>query len=118
VVEDDPAVRDLTKSRLIDLGYRVIESSNGKDALHIVSRQAEIDLLFTDLVMPGGMNGRELAEQACRLNRRLKVLYCSGYSEIVVSQGETDNVQPDLLQKPFTRIELARRIRKVLAKEL
>lgn len=115
LAEDNEPVREFAKSQLLDLGYRVLEAANGKDALKIVAERADIDLLFTDVVMPGGMTGRDLAVEACKLNPRLKVLYTSGYAEnAMVHQGLLDN-GVNLLTKPYTRLEMARRIRQVLA---
>jgi CheY-like chemotaxis protein len=63
---------------LINLGYRVIETTDGNEAMRILQDQLHVDLLFTDLVMPGGMNGRKLALEAVRIRPNLKVLFCSG----------------------------------------
>jgi len=114
LVEDDSALREFAKSQLVSLGYRVLEATNGREALQIIGEHAGIDLLLTDIVMPGGMNGRELGMEACKLNPKLKVLYCSGYAEnAVLHEGLLDrNVQ--FLSKPYTRGELARRIRSIL----
>jgi CheY-like chemotaxis protein len=89
-------------------------AENGKDALKIVAERSDIDLLFTDIVMPGGMNGRELGLEACRLNPKLKVLYSSGYAEnAILNEGLLDR-DVQFLGKPYTRRELAIRIRGVL----
>jgi CheY-like chemotaxis protein len=115
LVEDDDPVREFAKSLLADLGYQVLEAANGKDALEVLRTHTDVDLLFTDMVMPGGMNGRELAVAACELYPNLKVLYCSGYAEhAILHQGLPDQVAR-LLSKPYTRPELAKRIRAVLA---
>ena len=114
VVEDDPAVRGFAVAALEQLGYRVQTASGGAEALAVLEDGAEFDLLFTDVVMPGGMSGRELAEAATELRPGLKVLYTSGYTEnSVVHHGRLD---PDvqLLSKPYRRDELARRVRRVL----
>jgi CheY-like chemotaxis protein len=114
LAEDNAAVREFAKSQLEDLGYRVFDAGDGKEALRMIEEHPEIDLLFTDLVMPGGMNGRELAHEASRLNPRLKVLFCSGYAkDTVLHQGLLDE-DVQLLNKPYTRLELAKRIREVL----
>ena len=115
LVEDNAPVREFAKSQLVNLGYRVIETANGKDALKVIGERADIDLLFTDIVMPGGLNGRELGLEACRLNPKLKVLYCSGYAEnAILHEGLLDK-DVQFLSKPYTRGELARKIRGVLA---
>lgn len=114
LVEDNTAVLEFAQSQLVDLGYRVLVATNGKEALQVIRENADIDLLFTDVVMPGGMNGRELAMEASRLKPELNLLYCSGYAEnAIVHQGLLDKgVQ--LLQKPYTRLQLARMIRRAL----
>jgi PAS domain S-box-containing protein len=114
LVEDDNSLREFAHSQLLSLGYRVLHATNGREALSIISERADIDLLLTDIVMPGGMNGRELGREAFKLNPKLKVLYCSGYADkAVLNEGLLDrNVQ--FLSKPYTRIELARRIRCML----
>jgi CheY-like chemotaxis protein len=117
LVEDNEPVREVAKSQLADLGYKVLVASNGRDALEIVKEDDDIDLLFTDLVMPGGMCGHELAHEARRLSPNLKVLYSSGYSDaqaIHPGQLDEDEKNVELLNKPYTRIELARKIRAVL----
>jgi CheY-like chemotaxis protein len=80
----------------------------------VLSGSGEVDLLFTDVVMPGGMNGRELSEQARRLRPGLKVLFVSGYSENVIAhQGRLDP-GVHLLSKPYTQIALARKALQIL----
>jgi CheY-like chemotaxis protein len=114
LVEDNAPVREFAKTQLLHLGYQVLEAANGKDALAILREHLEIELLFTDVVMPGGLNGRELAHEARRLYPMLKVLFCSGYAEsAILHLGLLDeNVQ--LLNKPYSRLQLARRIRGML----
>jgi CheY-like chemotaxis protein len=99
---------------LVDLGYRVFEAANGNDALKVLAEHQGIDLLFTDLVIPGGLNGRQLAQQASLLKPELKVLYCSGYAESAVHHQGWLNKEIQLLNKPYTRLELARRVRGAL----
>lgn len=114
VVEDDDLVRQNVLHQLADLGYRVTGAENGAKALDILKSHESIDLLFTDVVMPGGINGRQLAEAAAQLRPGLKILFTSGYTEnAIVHQGRLDRgVQ--LLSKPYRREELAAKIRKVL----
>jgi len=114
LVEDNDAVREFAKSQLVDLGYRVFEAANGNDALKVLAEHQGIDLLFTDLVIPGGLNGRQLAQQASLLKPELKVLYCSGYAESAVHHQGWLNKEIQLLNKPYTRLELARRVRGAL----
>ena len=113
LVEDDASVRRYAHQQLVALGYRVIEAHDGAQALEFLRGGAAVDLLFTDVVMPG-MSGRELAEQATQLRPGLKVLYTSGYAEdAIVHQGRLD-AGVHLLSKPYRREEMARRIREAL----
>ena len=113
-VEDDDMVRDHVASELKALGYVVLTAHSGADALDVLRSDAKIDLLFSDVVMPGGMSGPQLAEQALRLRPGLRVLYTSGYTEnTVIHQGRVDpGVQ--LLNKPYRRQDLAVKLRGVL----
>ena len=111
VVEDDEALRLYTVEVLSDLGYCVLAAANAAAALEIIGRSPHIDLLFTDIVMPGGMNGRQLADEAIRQKSMLKVLFTTGYTaNAIVHHGRLD---PDveLISKPFTYESLGRKIR-------
>jgi CheY-like chemotaxis protein len=114
VVEDDPQVRRLTAHRLGDLGYRVIECADGPGAMAILESAQPIDLLFTDVVMPGGLNGRELAGTARRRRPNLKILLTSGYAEAALADRAADDETFTILTKPYNRRALAERIRSVL----
>lgn len=114
VVEDDAGVRRLAVTQLRSLGYRVLEVSDGMSALALLRDDDSIDLLFTDVVMPGGMTGRQVAEESRRLRPAMKVLFTSGYTqETIFHQGK---LEPGvhLLSKPYRRDGLARKIREVL----
>ncbi len=114
VVEDDQMVRDYVVAQLQSLGYTVIEAANGPTAVTILDSAEPVDLLFTDIVMPGGMSGRELADEARRRRPQLKVLFTSGYTEnAVVHHGRLDP-GVDLLNKPFAKRALAAKVRSVL----
>jgi CheY-like chemotaxis protein len=114
VVEDDPQVRSFVVTLLTELGYRVLEAVDGQQALRFLDSDAAIDLLFTDVVMPGGMNGRELAEKVAPRRRGLKTLFTSGYTEnAIVHQGKLD-AGTHFLPKPYRREDLARKLREVL----
>ncbi|MCK6451135.1 MAG: PAS domain S-box protein [Alphaproteobacteria bacterium] len=114
VVEDDGMVRAYALRQLQSLGYRVIEACNGSDALERLRETGRVDLLFTDVVMPGGLNGRQLAAEVRRILPDVKVLYTSGYTEnAIVHQGRLDP-GVELLNKPYRRADLARKLRKVL----
>ena len=110
VVEDDADVRTLTRTLLESLGYEVLEAGDPQQALRVVRDNANIALLLTDVVLPGGMNGPKLAEAVRHLRPGVKVLYMSGYTEnAVLHHGRLDpGVQ--LLQKPFTKGELASKV--------
>jgi signal transduction histidine kinase len=114
VVEDDPLVRDFVVGQLADLGYDTLNVSNGPEALEILASGEAIDLMFSDIVMPGGMNGRELARQALGLRPELKILLTSGYSEKSVASHDGVPVTLSLLSKPYGRKQLASAIRGAL----
>jgi len=116
IVEDDPYVRSHAIASLESIGYRVIVASDGPEALSLLRGGAEPDLLFTDLVMPGGVDGWELAAKARDLRPGLKVLFTSGYPlETLTDRGATDPGAP-LLSKPYRLADLARCVREVLDK--
>jgi len=114
VVEDEQDVREYSKEVITELGYKVIDAPDGASALALLSVHEEIELLFTDVGLPGGMNGRQLAEEARRLRPDLKVLFTTGYARnAIVHEGRLDpGVQ--LITKPFTYLALAERLRDVL----
>lgn len=114
VVEDDASVRKLVVANLGQLGYRVLEAADGAAALKLLRGDANIDLLFTDVILPGGMNGRELADESRRLRPGLRVLFTSGYTQnSIVHQGKLDE-GVHLLSKPYRREELSGKVREVL----
>jgi PAS domain S-box-containing protein len=114
VVEDDDALRAYTTEILNELGYRVLQAPNGAAALDIIEREPEIDLLFTDIVMPGGINGKQLADEALLRRPKLKVLFTTGYTRnAIVHRGQLDpGVQ--LISKPFSFNELSAKVRTIL----
>jgi signal transduction histidine kinase len=115
VVEDDLLLRTLVAGQVRSLGYATLTAANAAEALIAIDGPAEIDLLLTDMIMPGGMNGRELAEEALRRRASLKILYTSGYSDTaIIHDGHLD---PGvlLLAKPYQKSDLARMIRAALA---
>ncbi len=114
VVEDDADVRAFVAGQLRDLGYQVIEAMDGPSAKKILDSDQSIDLLFTDVVMPGGMTGRQLAEDAMRRGPNLKTLFSSGYTEnSIIHQGKLDP-GVNFLPKPFRRQDLALKVREAL----
>jgi PAS domain S-box-containing protein len=114
VVEDDALVRNYVVAQLRSLGYDVRTAANATEALRIIDRADVLDLLFTDVIMPGSMNGRELSDEALKRRPDLKVLFTSGYTEnAIVHHGRLD---PGvlLLAKPYRKADLARMIRQAL----
>jgi len=114
VVEDSAEVRRVAVNHLLAFGYRVIEAGNGREALERLAEDDTIDLLFTDVVMPGGISGPELARQARGLRPGLKVLFTSGYAETAMDGGLLAGLSGNLLSKPYRKEELARKLREVL----
>jgi CheY-like chemotaxis protein len=114
VVEDDALVRDYVVRQLQSLGYLPLAAANAAEALARVDAGEAFDLLFTDVIMPGGMNGRELAEEIARRRPGTKVLFTSGYTEnAIVHHGRLDPGVA-LLNKPYRKKDLAEKIRQVL----
>jgi PAS domain S-box-containing protein len=115
VVEDDPLVRNYVAAQLAGLGYATILAATGDDALAKIDGGMAFDLLFTDVIMPGSMNGRQLADAAAHRRPALKVLFTSGYTEdAIVHHGRLD-AGVLLLNKPYRKADLARMIRLALA---
>jgi PAS domain S-box-containing protein len=114
IVEDDALVRGSVTAQLQSLGYKTLSAAGAAEALRMVEDGAQFDLLFTDVIMPGKMNGRQLAEEIAKRRSRLKVLFTSGYTEnAIIHHGRLD---PGvlLLAKPYRKIELARMLRNAL----
>jgi CheY-like chemotaxis protein/anti-sigma regulatory factor (Ser/Thr protein kinase) len=115
VVEDEDDVRSFTSEVLRDLGYGVLEAADGATALRLLRQDPNVVLLFTDVGLPGGMNGRQLAEEASRLRPDLKVIYTTGYARnAIVHHGRLDP-GVELIAKPFTQASLAGKINRVLS---
>ncbi|KWV57120.1 hybrid sensor histidine kinase/response regulator [Rhizobium altiplani] len=112
VVEDDERVRRVVVARLTKAGYSVLESEDAASALELLSTSEPIDLLFTDIVMPGGMTGDELARRAVLLRPGLKVLFTSGYAEPGIANKSLPTA--NWLKKPYTAHELSIRLRQLL----
>jgi CheY-like chemotaxis protein len=112
MVEDDPSLRAVVRIALSRLGYRVLEASTGAGALEAwAQNRNEIRLLLTDLVMPGGMNGKELARRLLKEEPELKVIYMSGYSTEVAGKDLSLEAGANFLGKPFQASDLAQTIR-------
>ena len=117
VVEDNVQVRNLVATLLDNLGYQVIEANQAADALERLDEISDIDLMLTDIVLPGAMTGQALAAQARRPWPALKVLYMSGYAGDAMNAHDWPDDQTKLLQKPFRKEDLAREFRAVLDTE-
>jgi CheY-like chemotaxis protein len=115
VAEDDPAVREAAVALLRDLGYRVLEASNGDEALQMIKSGAPVDLLFTDVVMPGSRRSTEVVKEGRFLLPHMAVLYTSGYAEGQLLKGGRLDADVLLLSKPYTAESLARHVRQALA---
>ena len=113
VVEDDDMVRDHVVRQVGSLGYHVSEAPDGPSGLEILRARADVDLLFTDIVMPGGMSGRDLAEAARQLRPELRILFTSGYGGDDAGPDARPDQGFELLRKPYGRQELARRMREM-----
>jgi len=114
VLEDDDDVRTYSVESLRDFGYRVVEAHDGPSALRLLERQARVDLLFSDVVLPGGMTGAQVAAKARELRPDLKVLFTTGYARnAIIHHGRLDK-GVDLITKPFTAGDLAARVRDIL----
>lgn len=114
VVEDNGEVRKIVVSQLTDLGYRIVEAENAEEALAILRRDDAIDLLFTDVVMPGAMGGDDLARAARAIRPKLKLLLTSGFAKASIDQGPNSPLFENFLSKPYRKSELAAKLRGVL----
>jgi CheY-like chemotaxis protein len=114
VLEDDDEVRAYSAEILRELGYRVIEAHDGPAALRLLDQQPRVDLLFTDVVLPGGMTGAQVAAQARATRPSLKVLFTTGYARnAIIHHGRLDK-GVHLITKPFSFEDLAAKVRDIL----
>jgi PAS domain S-box-containing protein len=115
IVEDDPLVRKYVITQIQSLGYSTLDAANATEALEIIDNEPAIDLLFTDVIMPGPMNGRHLVDAALKRRPELKTLFTSGYTEnAIVHHGRLDSGVL-LLAKPYRKSDLARMLRQAIA---
>ncbi|WP_315813307.1 hybrid sensor histidine kinase/response regulator [Bradyrhizobium sp. SZCCHNR2028] len=114
IVEDRPDVAELARSILEDFGYRIEVAANAHAALELLDSEVRFDLLFTDLVMPGGMNGTVLAREARKSQPKLKVLLTTGYSDAAVERADANIGEFEIINKPYRRTDLVRRVRQLL----
>jgi CheY-like chemotaxis protein len=116
VIDDEPVVRMLIVDILEELGYAALEASDGPEGLTVLQSKARVDLLITDVGLPGGLNGRQVADAARVLRPGLKVLFITGYAEnAVLSHGHLEHGM-QVVTKPFAVEELGRRISAILSK--
>jgi len=114
VVEDDEEVNQFACEALQDRGYRVLAAPDGQTALRLLGEEPGIELLFTDVVLPGGMNGRQLADEVQKRRPGVKVLFATGYTRnAIIHQGRLD-ADVELLTKPFTADALGKKVRQIL----
>jgi len=115
LVEDEDMVRDLAHFALLDSGYQVLQASHGKEALQLAQQHnGPIHLLLTDVVMPGGMSGRDLSESLTSIRPEIKVLFMSGYADHAIVQHGVLEPGTAFLQKPFTPVSLTQKVRETL----
>jgi PAS domain S-box-containing protein len=114
VVEDDGDVRAYAKEALAEIGYRVLEAADAQHALQTLEDEPGVDLLLTDVGLPGGMDGRQLSDRARAQKPELKTLYTTGYARNAIVHHDQLDADVELITKPFTQAELARRVRRVL----
>jgi two-component system NtrC family sensor kinase len=114
LVEDDEDVSRFVIDALTDIGYRVQHAANAAAALELLETMPDVQLLLTDVILPGGMNGRELATEVHKRRPKLPVLFATGYTRnAIIHDGRLDS-DVDLLTKPFTTEALARKVRQVI----
>lgn len=115
VVEDQPEIRTLVEKMLKKMGYSVTAASGGLEALSIINCGDPFDLLFTDVIMPGGMNGHQLAEEVKKVDPRIRVLYTSGYAAYAFENldvEEQENLK--IIRKPYRSVDLKEALSDVL----
>jgi PAS domain S-box-containing protein len=115
VVEDNDAVRDVAAAMIEDMGFETLQACNGNEALRIIEQRQDIDLVLSDVIMAGGMNGPELASKALKVRPALKLLFMSGYAPGSVRQIQELPKSFDLVNKPFTRNDLTAKVMRALA---
>lgn len=114
VVDDEEGLRTLACDSLEELGYEVLLANDARQALQELKKHPDINLLFSDVVMPGGINGFELAEQASEMYPQLKILLTSGYTQNAMARNGQVRFESDLLTKPYSRSDLSDRVREML----
>ena len=107
-------MRQYASTQLSQLGYKVITAPNGSVALDIIRNNPDIDLLFTDMIMPGGVSGADVTREALGIRPELKCLYTSGFTGEALSNIEAGQQYIGLLSKPYNRLELSQKIRNAI----
>jgi CheY-like chemotaxis protein len=118
VVEDDPDVRTLSVALLAELGYETVEAMDGKEAIEVLQQTTGIDLLFTDVGLPGGMSGIDVAREASQHFPDIKILFTSGYGDDVLTRHGGIEPNAELIHKPFRKEELAQKLRAAMGQTL
>ena len=114
VVEDQLDVGDYAETVLTEFGYTVLRADNADEALALLDGAGHIDLLFSDLIMPGGMNGVVLAREVKRRRPQMRVLLTTGYAESSIERVDARGAEFELIQKPYKRSDLATKVRQVI----
>jgi CheY-like chemotaxis protein len=114
IVDDRPEVAEVAQAMLEQLGYITHVAFGGKEGLQLLDEHPEIDMVFTDLIMPGNMNGVMLAREARRKNPAIKILLTTGYADASLEHTDARGSEFDVIHKPYGRAELARKVRIVL----
>jgi len=114
VVDDEPDLLEITKVSLDSLGYNTLVASDGEQALKVLTENPNIDLVFSDVVMPGHISGYELADLVTKNYPKIKIFLTSGYTGIILTDDSHEQFNKNLLQKPYTQLELSKQIRKML----
>jgi PAS domain S-box-containing protein len=114
IVEDDEIVREIPVSYLRQQGYEIVEAANGQEAIRCLRELGPFNLLFTDIVLPGGMNGVEIAKEAKRLLPDIKILYTTGYADTVVVENDLFNDEKSFIRKPYEFKDLVEIVRSIL----
>lgn len=114
VVDDNGPLLRVAATQLRALGYKVLQANDGPSSLELLKQKHRIDLLLTDIIMPGGLNGVDLGHEARRLLPRLRIIYMSGFPESAFGNEARLDARVILLRKPFRKAELAARVRETL----
>ena len=115
IVEDNSSVREVAAAMIEEMGFETLTATNGHEGLQMIDNNRDIDLVLSDVIMAGGMNGPELAAKAMKLRPELKILFMSGYAPGSVRQMQDLPDTIELVNKPFTRNDLTEKVRKALA---